>query len=72
MKEEPKYNKSENDNLFFEIFGYYPAKAGKAYEILSTAAYAIATRASNAVLDTRVRGEMRGTPSIGRAINGCR
>lgn len=57
MKEEPKYNKSENDSLFFEIFGYYPAKAGKAYEILSTAAYAIATRASNAVLDTRVRGK---------------
>lgn len=57
MKEDPKYNKSENDELFHEIFGYYPTKAGKAYEILSTAAYAIAARASDAILDTRVKGK---------------
>ena len=56
MNKEPKYRKSENDKLFYDIFGYYPNKAGEAYEILSTAAYAIATSAAKASLNTRVRG----------------
>ncbi len=35
--------KSPIDNLFFEIFGYYPKKAGAAYEILVAAAIKIIT-----------------------------
>ena len=35
--------KSPIDNLFFDIFGYYPNKAGTAYEILVAAAIKIIT-----------------------------
>jgi hypothetical protein len=47
---------SENDELFFELLGYYPTKAGEAYEILSTAAYDIAARADSSSLDNYVTG----------------
>ena len=33
--------KSEIDELFFRLMGYYPAKAGQAYEMISAAALGI-------------------------------
>lgn len=33
--------KSEIDELFFRLMGYYPSKAGEAYEIISAAALGI-------------------------------
>lgn len=33
--------KSEIDELFYRLMGYYPNKAGEAYEIISAAALAI-------------------------------
>lgn len=33
--------KSEIDELFFRLMGYYPAKTGQAYEMISAAALGI-------------------------------
>ncbi len=37
MDDNTKYQKSTIDDLFFGIFGFYPSKAGQAYEMLVSA-----------------------------------
>jgi hypothetical protein len=49
-------DKSPIDNLFFELYGYFPNKAGQAYEILVAAALKLATDKDHKY-DQHLRGE---------------
>jgi len=51
--------KSEIDDLFYQLMGYYPKKAGEAYEILSTAAIGL-VKAQIAEHDRFMKGESGG------------
>ena len=53
-------NKSPIDELFKELFGYYPNKAGQAYEILCAAAFKILT-GQDVKYDQHVKGVFSGT-----------
>lgn len=55
-----KKKRSPIDELFFELFGYYPNKAGQAYEIISAAAIKILT-GNQVKYDQHVRGKFSGT-----------
>jgi hypothetical protein len=33
----PNYRRSEIDNLFHDLFGYYPNKEGQSYELIVSA-----------------------------------
>ncbi len=50
--------KSPIDDLFFELYGYYPNKAGQAYELLVSAAFKLITREN-----IRYNQHLRGTYS---------
>ena len=52
--------KSPIDNLFFELFDYYPKKAGQAFEIISAAAIKIITN-KKVMLDQRAKGKYSDT-----------
>ncbi len=54
-KKSRKY--SSADNIYKSLFGVYPTKAGKALEVLSTAAYAIATKSGDSELDLYLHGK---------------
>jgi hypothetical protein len=47
--------KSPIDDLFFELYGYYPNKAGQAYELLVSAAFKVIT-GENLKYDQHLRG----------------
>jgi len=53
--------KSEIDELFFRLMGYYPAKAGQAYEMISAAALGI-VKAQIAEHNKFMKGESGGRP----------
>lgn len=53
-------DKSPIDELFNELFGYYPNKAGQAYEILCSAAFKILT-GQDVKYDQHVKGIFSGT-----------
>ena len=55
--------KSEIDELFFRLMGYYPAKAGQAYEMISAAALGI-VKAHIAEHKKFMKGGMK-HPSVG-------
>ena len=62
--------KSEIDELFFRLMGYYPSKAGEAYEIISAAALGI-VRAHAAEHNRFLKGESGGRPyQIDGLLNG--
>jgi len=52
--------KSPIDELFFELYGYYPAKAGQAYEMLVSAAFKLLFD-KEIDYDQRLRGEFSET-----------
>lgn len=51
--------KSEIDELFFRLMGYYPTKAGQAFEMISAAALGI-VRSQMAEHNTFLKGESGG------------
>ena len=53
--------KSEIDELFFRLMGYYPTKAGQAYEMISAAALGI-VKAQIAEHNKFMKGESGGRP----------
>ncbi len=53
--------KSEIDELFFRLMGYYPTKAGQAFEMISAAALGI-VRSQMAEHNTFLKGESGGRP----------
>jgi hypothetical protein len=55
-----KKEKSPIDELFFELYGYYPNKAGQAYEIISAAAIKILT-GKQVKYDQHVKGKFSKT-----------
>lgn len=55
------YQKSEIDELFYRLMGYYPAKAGQAYEIISAAALGM-VKSQIAEHNRYVKGESGGRP----------
>ena len=62
--------KSEIDELFFRLMGYYPSKAGEAYEIISAAALDI-VRTQAAEHNRFLKGESGGRPyQIDGLLNG--
>lgn len=56
MAHKKEYKKSENDELYKMLFGDYPTKSGKAYEVLSTAALEIASHSNESFLDQHIKG----------------
>ena len=62
--------KSEIDELFYRLMGYYPNKAGEAYEIISAAALAIVKK-QEAEHNRFLQGESGGRPyQIDGLLNG--
>lgn len=62
--------KSEIDELFFRLMGYYPNKAGEAYEIISAAALGI-VKQQEAEHNRFLKGESGGRPyQIDGLLNG--
>lgn len=62
--------KSEIDELFFRLMGYYPNKAGEAYEIISAAALAIVKK-QEAEHNRFLQGESGGRPyQVDGLLNG--
>ncbi len=57
MPRKKEYKKSENDELYKMLFGDYPTKSGKAYEVLSTAALEIASHSNESFLDQHIKGD---------------
>ena len=53
-------NKSPIDELFFELYGFYPNKAGQAYEMLVSAAFKLLFD-KEVEYDQRLRGDYSGT-----------
>jgi len=51
------YEKSPIDDFFFSLYGFYPTKAGRAYELLSNAALMLIKGESEASYDQFVKGE---------------
>lgn len=50
------YDKSNIDNLFYELYGFYPNKAGQSYEMLVAAAFKLLFN-KDVSYDQRIRGE---------------
>lgn len=62
--------KSEIDELFFRLMGYYPSKAGEAYEIISVAALGL-VKQQDAEHNRFLQGESGGRPyQIDGLLNG--
>ncbi len=62
--------KSEIDELFFRLMGYYPNKAGEAYEIISAAALGI-VKQQEAEHNRFLQGNSGGRPyQIDGLLNG--
>jgi hypothetical protein len=57
----PNYSVSRMDSLFFNLFGFYPAKAGKSYEMLVGAVLKILGY-DNIILDELKRGKFDNNP----------
>lgn len=55
------YKKSEIDELFYRLMGYYPTKAGQAYEIISVAALGV-VKTQMAEHNRFIKGESGGRP----------
>lgn len=53
---EPNYDKSPIDELFYELYGYYPSKKGKAYEMIVAAVLKLVYDA-DVGYDRHVKGE---------------
>lgn len=50
------YEKSPIDNFFYNIYGYYPPKAGQSYELIVAAAMQILNQGSTVTFDKQVEG----------------
>ena len=50
------YEKSPIDNFFYNIYGYYPPKAGQSYELIVAAAMQILNQKSKVTYDKQVEG----------------
>ena len=50
------YEKSPIDNFFYNIYGYYPPKAGQSYELIVAAAMQILNQESKVTFDKHVKG----------------
>lgn len=61
--------RSEIDELFFRLMGYYPKKAGEAYEIISAAALGI-IRDQSAEHNKYLQGLSGGRPYSGDEVPG--
>jgi len=54
------YEKSTIDDFFFSLYGFYPTKAGQAYELLTNAALMLIKGESEASYDQYVKGKYSG------------
>ena len=54
------YEKSTIDDFFFSLYGFYPTKAGRAYELLSNAALMLINEESEVSYDQYVKGKYSG------------
>lgn len=54
--DKPTYALSDIDNLFFDLFGYYPTKEGQSYELLVGAVLKILNQEKKIVWDERKKG----------------
>ena len=53
----PKYDLSEIDELFFDLFGFYPSKEGQSYEMLVGAVLKIIYHENKIIWNARKRGQ---------------
>jgi hypothetical protein len=56
IKEEQMEKKSEMDKLFYLLYGYYPTKAGRAYEMITSATLKILNKGTKVLYDQNIEG----------------
>ena len=62
--QEPTYQVTPSDKLFYQLMGFYPAKAGASFELIATAVTNILQQEEKALHDQKIKGLTTATHQI--------
>lgn len=60
----PTYQVTPSDKLFYQLMGFYPAKAGASFELIATSVTNIIQKESKAIHDLKIKGFTTATHQI--------